>query len=130
MTPARTRLAALLAGGLMLSAAAGPALADADFDSCMGAAEGSQQVCGDAWIGREQSRVDTVWQQIIGLTEGKVNDALTAEQRAWGSFRDASCLFRRDEGFGDDGGSYFACRAAVISERAHALETYLNFIDN
>ena len=67
--------------------------------------------------------------QLIGLTEGKVNASLVAEQKAWQAFRDASCAFKLDDGFGEAGG-YHACRAEVIAARAAALEAYLKYIDN
>jgi uncharacterized protein YecT (DUF1311 family) len=116
-----------LAAGLLLSVAA-PVLADGAFDACKGAG-GDEKTCGEQWIGREQSSLDAIWQQLIGLTEGKVNVEIVAEQEAWEAFRDASCAFKLDDGFGDAGG-YYACRAAVISSRAAALDAYLKYIDN
>ena len=73
------------------------------------AAGGSEKECGEQWIGREQSRLDATWQQLIGLTEGNVNVELVAEQKAWEAFRDASCAFKLDAGFGEAGG-YYTCR--------------------
>ena len=58
-----------------------------------------------------------------------MNVELVAEQKAWEAFRDASCTFKLDDGFGEAGG-YYACRAEVISSRAAALDAYLKYIDN
>jgi len=113
--------------GLLLGAAA-PAPADEAFDTCK-AAGGDEASCGEQWIGREQAGLDAIWQELIGLTEGKVNATLVAEQKAWQAFRDASCAFKLDDGFGEAGG-YYACRAEVIAARAAALEAYLKYIDN
>jgi uncharacterized protein YecT (DUF1311 family) len=118
---------AILAAGLLLAEAA-PTFADDAFDACK-AAGGSEQDCGEQWIGREQSRLDATWQQLIGLTEGNVNVELVAEQKTWEAFRDASCAFKLDAGFGEAGG-YYACRAEVISSRAAGLDAYLKYIDN
>lgn len=117
----------ILAAGLLLAVTA-PTLADDAFDACK-AAGGSEKDCGEPWIGREQAGLDAIWRQLIGLTEGNVNAKLAAEQKAWETFRDASCIFKLDEGFGEAGG-YYACRAAVISSRAAALDAYLKYVDN
>jgi uncharacterized protein YecT (DUF1311 family) len=117
----------ILATGFLLAAAA-PAPADEPFDACK-AAGGDENSCGAQWIGREQAGLDAIWQQLIGLTEGKVNASLVAEEKAWETFRDASCTFKLDDGFGEAGG-YHACRAEVIAARAAALEAYLKYIDN
>jgi uncharacterized protein YecT (DUF1311 family) len=115
------------AAGLLLAAAA-PAPADEAFDACK-AAGGDENSCGEQWIGREQAGLDTIWQELTGLTEGKVNASLVSEQKAWEAFRDVSCAFKLDDGFGEAGG-YHACRAEVIAARAAALEAYLKYIDN
>jgi uncharacterized protein YecT (DUF1311 family) len=117
----------VLAAGLLLAAAL-PAPADEAFDACK-AAGGDDNSCGAQWIGREQAGLDAVWRELIGLTEGKVNTSLVTEQKAWEAFRDASCAFKLDDGFGEAGG-YHACRAAVIASRAAALAVYLKYIDN
>ena len=116
-----------IAAGLLLAAAA-PALADDAFDACS-AAGGSEKDCGEQWIGREQAGLDAIWHEFIGLTEGNVNAKLVAEQKAWDAFRDTSCTFKLDDGFGEAGG-FYACRAAVISTRAAALDAYLKYVDN
>ena len=117
----------VVAAGL-LCAAAVPAAADETFDTCM-SGSGSEKQCGEQWIAREQARVDAVWRELIGQTEGSVNAKLVAEQHAWDGFRDASCTFKLDEGFGE-AGSFYACRAELISARAAALDAYLKYIDN
>jgi uncharacterized protein YecT (DUF1311 family) len=122
----RKRLA-ISASGLLIAIAA-PALADDAFDACK-AAGGDEKACGEQWMGREQAGLDAIWQQLTGLTEGNVNAELVAEQKAWEAFRDASCVFKLDKGFGEASG-YYECRAAVISSRAAELGAYLKYIDN
>jgi len=120
------RRAALAAG--VLFAAALSAMADEAFDSCTSSG-GSEKDCGEQWIAREQARVDAVWHELLSQTEGNVNSKLIAEQHAWEAFRDASCTFKLDDGFGEAGG-FYACRAELISARAAALDAYLKYIDN
>ena len=103
-------------------------MADEAFDSLQGSG-GSEKQCGEQWIAREQARVDAVWHELLGQTEGNVNAKLVAEQHAWEAFRDASCAFKLDDGFGEAGG-FYACRAELISARAAALDAYLKYIDN
>ena len=66
------------------------------------------------------------------MADGHVAEALADEQRAWEAFRDLSCSFKLDEGFGGAGGpkGFHACRAEVIAARAKALEAYISYIDN
>ena len=58
----------------------------------------ASRAAAQQWIGREQARLDAIWQELIGLTEGNVNAELVAEQKAWEAFRDASCAFKLDDG--------------------------------
>ena len=64
------------------------------------------------------------------MADGGVATALTAEQHAWEAFRDLSCAFKLDEGFGGAGGptGYHACRAEVIASRTAALQGYIKYI--
>lgn len=120
-------LAALLAIGF-----AGPAVADEAFDACLKAAAPEDTGCGEAWIAREQARLDGALRHLAEVADGHVAEALAAEQRAWEAFRDLSCAFKLDEGFGGAGGptGYHACRAKVIADRAEAVEGYVGYIDN
>jgi uncharacterized protein YecT (DUF1311 family) len=124
------KLAALsLAAGL---AAVAPTAADEAFDACLKTAAAQDTHCGEAWLKREQARLDAVWQQLGQMADGHVAEALVAEQRAWEAFRDVSCSFKLDEGFGAAAGpnGFHACRAEVIAQRAKALEAYISYIDN
>ena len=59
-------------------------------------------------------------EKLTNLTEGKVSADLAVEQHAWEAFRDTSCAFKLDDGFGEADG-YYACRAEVIAiARAYA----------
>ena len=102
-------------------------MGDETFDTCK--ASGSEKQCGEQWIAREQARVDAVWHELVSQTEGNLGAKLVAEQHAWQAFRDASCIFKLDDGFGEAGG-FYACRAELISARAAALDAYLKYIDN
>ena len=113
-------------------AAAAPAAADEAFDQCVKTGAGQATRCGEEWLRREQARLDATWHQLAEMTDGHMAEALAAEQRAWEAFRDVSCAFKLDTGFGEAGGpnGYHACRAEVIASRAAALEAYVKYIDN
>jgi uncharacterized protein YecT (DUF1311 family) len=108
------------------------AVADEAFDACLRTSAAEETRCGEEWIAREQARLDAAWQQLVAVADGDVATALTAEQRAWEAFRDTSCTFKLDEGFGGAGGptGYHACRAEAIADRAAAVEGYTKYIDN
>ena len=110
---------AVIAIGLI---AAAPALADDAFDTCRGAG-GAEKDCGEQWIGREQGRVDAIWREITNLTEGKVSADLTVEQHAWEAFRDASCAFKLDDGFGEADGYY--AQMWRLQQQEHAVQSPL-----
>jgi uncharacterized protein YecT (DUF1311 family) len=66
------------------------------------------------------------------IADGGLAESLNTEQQAWLAFRDVSCSFKQDEGFGGAAGptGFHACRAEVIAARAKALEGYISYIDN
>lgn len=109
-----------------------PALADEAFDACAKLASPEDTECSEAWIAREQSGLDDALQRLKSVADGKLADALDAEERAWEVFRDASCTFKLDEGFGGAGGptGFHACRAKIVAERREAIEGYISYIDN
>jgi uncharacterized protein YecT (DUF1311 family) len=109
---------------------AGPALADGEYDACLGSAD--ETSCGEGWIDREQKQLDEAWRQLTEVADGDVAKALEAEQEAWRRFSELACLFKKDPGFGGAGGptGYHACRTNVIADRAEALRGYISYIDN
>jgi uncharacterized protein YecT (DUF1311 family) len=109
-----------------------PAAADDAFDACMKSKGAGDTQCGEDWVKREQARVDETWRELSQMVDGDLAKSLTDEQRAWEVFRDASCTFKLDPGFGGTGGpkGFHACRAGVIGARASALDAYISYIDN
>jgi uncharacterized protein YecT (DUF1311 family) len=132
-SPALLPLAALV---LMLASVSvfnpRSARADEAYDACVKAAPAGDTGCGEAWINREQARLDAAWKALGEVADGEVAGKIAAEQKAWEAFRDLSCAFKLDPGFGGAGGpnGYHACRAEVIASRAAAIEAYLRYIDN
>lgn len=126
------RLSACGAAAFALAILALPAFADEAFDACVKAVTAENTQCGEAWIGREQAGLDDALHRLKAVADGNVAEALEAEERAWETFRDVSCSFKLDEGFGGAGGptGYHACRAKVIAERRDAIEGYIVYIDN
>ena len=110
-----------------------PAVADEAFDACLKSAGIAESRCGKEWVGRAQARLDAAWLQLLDIAgDAGFVKALTDEQHAWEAFRDLSCSFKLDEGFGGADGptGYHACRAEVIADRAAAIEAYVKYIDN
>jgi uncharacterized protein YecT (DUF1311 family) len=123
-------IAALLAG--VAFSLATPAAADETYDQCVAAQAADHNQCGDAWLAREQAGLDAKWSAVVAQTEGKITEALLAEQAAWTAFKDTSCAFMQDQTFapGGDRTSFYACRAGVIAERNKAVDGYASYIDN
>jgi uncharacterized protein YecT (DUF1311 family) len=117
---------------LLAASPALPAAADEAFDACLKTAAADDTGCGEAWIAREQGRLDDAWKRLQEVADGEVAEKLAVEQKDWEAFRDLSCTFKLDPGFGGAGGptGYHACRAEVIASRAAALEAYIRYIDN
>lgn len=117
---------------LCMAAAPFPAAADDAFDACLKTVGPEDTRCGEEWIARAEARLDAAWKHLMEVAEGDIAKGLTAEQGAWVVFRDLSCKFKLDEGFGGASGpnGYHACRAEVISDRASAIEAYTKYIDN
>ena len=128
----RRLLGRLTAALLTTAAFLSPASADEAFDDCLKSSAADDTRCGEEWITREQAGLDAAWKELAAMADGGVASALTAEQRGWEAFRDLSCAFKLDEGFGGAGGptGYHACRAEVIASRTAALRSYIKYIDN
>lgn len=109
-----------------------PTAADETFDACTKSAAAADTRCGEDWVKREQTLLDARWSELSRMVDGELATVLTEEQRAWEAFRDVSCSFKLDPGFGGAGGpkGFHACRAGVIAARATALEAYISYIDN
>ena len=118
---------------LVAALASLPAAADDAFDACLKTAGTAERRCGEDWVGRAQAKLDASWLQLLDVADGTgFMKALTDEQHAWEAFRDLSCRFKLDEGFGGADGptGYQACRAGVIADRAAAIGAYVKYIDN
>ena len=108
------------------------AIADEAFNACLKSSPADDTRCGEEWVAREQKRLDAVWQELVTVADGEVAKKIAEEQHGWEAFRDLSCTFKLDAGFGGAGGptGYHACRAEVLASRAAALEVYVKYIDN
>ena len=121
-----------LAVGLAIMAAsmflAAPASADPQYDSCAeGAADARVRACGDAWIQREDRRLNDAWREFISFLDGRERELALEEQRAWIRFKDQSCNFFTTGQYGTWGrdSNFPRCRAAVIASRVAELEALL-----
>jgi uncharacterized protein YecT (DUF1311 family) len=124
----------MLAIAALALLAAGPALADEEYDRCIAESDGTNTAwgeCGGAWIEREDARLNETWQRLIADAGDRMKADLRAEQRAWIAYKDLSCLFYANGEFGREGQvvSFPACRAEVIAKRTAELETYADLPD-
>jgi uncharacterized protein YecT (DUF1311 family) len=108
----------------MLLAAAAPGRAEEPMDA-FGA-------CDAGCLREQQKKIDDLWAEAHGLTEGKVAEGLEAEKRAWEAFRDASCIFMLDPAVSadEDQPGFDRCRSRVLADRLKMVEAHLRFVDN
>lgn len=130
------RMRSILAAAVLFGTA-GLAWADSDYDRCIDAAGAVDQAmgeCGDAWLEREDARLNKAWKSAYGKAGESTKAALLGEQRAWNVFKEKSCLFYADadDTFGTAGRflSFPACRAEVIVARTKALEDIGTFLSD
>ena len=106
-----------------------PSVADTVFDACMDAASSNTDFdqCGQRLLKRQDDRLNIIWKQVVGLASDQARKDLLDEQRAWLSFRDASCrLYANPDDFGREGRviRFPNCRSGIIADRIKALKIY------
>ena len=110
-----------------------PAQADPAYDRCIGQSDNTNQAwgaCGSAWITREDARLNATWRRVYPMLEGDAAKALLEEQRAWITYKDASCALYATGDYGREGQvlHYPMCRAQVIAARIRDLEGLAVFL--
>ncbi|MFD2252538.1 uncharacterized protein YecT (DUF1311 family) [Pseudochelatococcus lubricantis] len=115
-----------------LVAASGSALADAAYDQCIAKADGTNTAwaqCGGDWVAREDAKLNKVWHQVYGQTDGQTKTDLLAEQRLWNAYKESSCNFYANGDWGREGQvlNFSECRAKVIAARTGELQEYGRF---
>ena len=98
---------------------------DDAYPRCMDASNGSNPewaACGGERIAADEALLNELWPQVYGPMEGEAKKALLAEQRAWITYKDKSCLWWLD-GYGREGQvvHYPLCRSGVIEDRIRQL---------
>ncbi len=119
----------LLAAVLMVPVSV--ASADALYDKCMNAADGTNPAfakCGGDWVTRADTKLNEVWKQLYSDREEQTKKDLLAEQRLWNAYKEESCKFLSNGDFGREGQvvHFPACRAEVIEARIKQLEHYMS----
>lgn len=114
---------------VLLALPAGAACADPLYDTCMDAADGTNVAfaqCGSDWVDRADARLNAMWKSLYGAAEGQTKVDLLAEQRLWNAYKEKSCLFYANGDSGREGQviQFPSCRAEVIEQRVHQLESY------
>lgn len=122
-----------IAGALLLLFLCVPASADAVYDKCVNASDGTNQAfsaCGADWMKREDDKLNAAWKRVFPQLEGDAKAALLAEQRAWNAFKEASCKFYATGDFGREGEAvqFPICRAGMVAARAAVLDGYGKFL--
>ncbi len=104
-----------------------PARADQAYDACMKKSDGTNPAwagCGQAWVDREEARLNATWKKLYAGLTGKTKADLLTEQRLWNAYKEASCAYHANGDYGREGEviGFPTCRAAVISARTKELE--------
>lgn len=121
-----------LAAGALLFAAGGSALADDTYGQCIKNSDGTNSAwaqCSGDWIEREDAKLNKVWKEVYGQTDGQTKTDLLAEQRLWNTYKESSCNFYANGDWGREGQvlHYGACRASIIAARTRTLQDYGKF---
>lgn len=106
--------------------------ADDQYDNCMDGAKTNLDLgkCGDAWIKREDAKLNATWKKLHAAATGQTKKDLRAEQRLWVAFKEAACKFYANGEWGREGDVIHApaCLATIIADRTKELEGYLEGI--
>jgi len=80
--------------------------------------------CGSAWVAREETLLNSVWDRLMAKVMGRTKDILIVEQGAWIEFKERACNFYGTGDWGREGTVIHMprCKARVIAERTKLLE--------
>ena len=124
--------AALAAAALAIAALASPALADEKYDACVdkGMTDADYRECGSAWLQRADDDLNAAWKELRKLASEETAKWLLEEQRAWNTYKEASCMFWGSGEYGTMGTvlSFPPCRAEIIEARTAQLREYHEFL--
>lgn len=89
-------------------------------------------ICGGAEVERQEQRLNAAWKRVSPMLDPQSRADLLAEQRAWISFKDKSCLYLANGQKGRQGQvlEFPACRAAVVADRAGYLESLVRDLES
>jgi uncharacterized protein YecT (DUF1311 family) len=119
---------------LLLAAAAPHAVsapakdsASARISACMDKSDGTNIAwsgCSGAEIKRQDARLNVVWKRVYAKLPKQSKADLLAEQRAWNTYKEASCRLYANGDWGRQGQvfDFGLCRAQVIEARIQDLE--------
>lgn len=106
--------------------------ADEKYDKCMDAAETNADFgdCGDAFVKREDAKLNATWKELHGAATGQTKKDLLAEQRLWVSFKESACKFYANGDWGREGQVIDApaCMATIIADRTEELKSYAEMV--
>lgn len=108
-----------------------PSVADSKYDQCIDLADGTNTAwaeCGAEYLTRLDAELNEAWQDVFPELSSAGQTLLRTEQRAWNTFKEASCLYYGNGDFGREGQvlEQPACRAQIIEDRIE----YLNDLRN
>ena len=124
---ARARFARLCRGLALAATLLSPAPAAA-ADPCEGTTQADLNACAGADYRAADTALNAVYGQLTKKIGPKTKDALRGAQKAWLSYRDATCFL---ETLGLDGGSAYAmayngCLKGLTDARIKVLKGYLD----
>ncbi|MGX9979947.1 lysozyme inhibitor LprI family protein [Methylobacterium fujisawaense] len=123
----RTRFVRLC-GGLALASTLLSPVPAAAADPCEGTTQADLNACAGADYRTADTALNAVYGQLMKKVGPKTKDALRGAQKAWLSYRDATCFL---ETMGFDGGSAYAmeyngCLKGLTDARTKILKGYLD----
>jgi uncharacterized protein YecT (DUF1311 family) len=79
--------------------------------------------CGEAWIDREETRLNAIWDRVMAKASRQTRDALIVEQGKWLEFKHRACQFFSLGEWGRDGTLMHEprCKAHILRERSEFL---------
>lgn len=127
------RLAAVVIaiGGLVQTTTI--AHADARYQNCISQSDSTNaawSACGVDYLDRLDATLNETWQTVFPQLTNQGQVSLRAEQRAWNTFKELSCLHLANGDFGREGQvlDFPACRAEIIAQRIDYLDALREFV--
>lgn len=107
--------------------------ADEAYDRCMEVSDGTNTdwaQCSGEYLARLDEQLNDAWQRVFPEVTPAGQVLLRTEQRAWNTFKEASCLYYGNWDCGREGQVLHMplCRAKIIEQRIDYLNELSEFV--